>query len=68
LCHEASIKELGAAIYSTNIGQKALDVLRKRIASGEVSENMLLHVVGSLAKSTAILKAPPNLIRRGDGI
>jgi hypothetical protein len=56
LCDEALIKQLEAAIYSTDIWQKALDVLRKRIASRELSENMLLHVVVSLSKSTAVLK------------
>jgi hypothetical protein len=53
---EALIKQLEAAIYSTDIWQKALDVLRKQIASRELSENMLLHVVVSLSKSTAVLK------------
>ena len=53
---EALIKQLEVAIYATDIWQKALDVLRKRIASGEVNENMLLHVVLSLSKSTALLK------------
>src|SRR5262245_29303433 len=53
---EALIKQLEAAIYSNEIWEKALDVVCKRIASGEVSENMLLHVVVSLSKSTAILK------------
>jgi hypothetical protein len=41
-CDEAQIKQLEAAIHSTEIWQKALDVLCKRIASGEVSDNMLL--------------------------
>jgi hypothetical protein len=53
---EALIKQLEAAIYSNGIWQKALDVVCKRIASGEVSENMLLHVVVSLSESAAILK------------
>jgi hypothetical protein len=56
LCDDALIKQLEVAIYATDIWQKALDVLRKRIASGEVNENMLLHVVLSLSKSTALLK------------
>jgi hypothetical protein len=56
LCDEALIKHLEAAIYSTDVWQKALDVLCKRIASREVSENMLLHIVLSLSKSTAVLK------------
>ena len=42
---EALIKQLEAAIYSN-----ALDVLCKRIASGEVSDNMLLRVWFPLAK------------------
>jgi hypothetical protein len=45
---EALIKQLEAAIYSNEISQKALDVVCKRIASGEVSDNMLLHVALSL--------------------
>ena len=53
---EAQIKQLEAAIHSTEIWQKALDVLCKRIASGEVSDNMLLHIVVSLTKSGAILQ------------
>jgi hypothetical protein len=56
LCDEAVIKKLEAAIYSTEIWQKAIDVLRKRIASGEISDNMLLRIVVSLSKSTAVLK------------
>jgi hypothetical protein len=52
---EALIKQLEAAIYSNEIWEKALDVVCKRIASGEISDNMLLHVVVSLSKSTAIL-------------
>jgi hypothetical protein len=55
---EALIKQFEAAIYSNGIWQKALDVVCKRIASGEVSENMLLHVVVSLSESAAILKYP----------
>jgi len=42
---EALIKQLEAAIYSNEILEKALDVVRKRIASGEVSDNMLLRVL-----------------------
>ena len=52
---EALIKQLEAAIYSNEIWEKALDVVCKRIASGEVSDNMLLHVALSLSKSTAVL-------------
>jgi serine/threonine protein phosphatase PrpC len=55
LSDEALIKQLEAAIYSNEIWEKALDVVCKRIASGEVSDNMLLHVVVSLSKSTAVL-------------
>jgi hypothetical protein len=55
-CDEALIKQLEAAIYSNEIWEKALDVLRKRIASGEVSDNMLLRIVISLSKSTAVLR------------
>ena len=52
---EALIKQFEAAIYSNEIWEKALDVVRKRIASREVSDNMLLHVVVSLSKSIAVL-------------
>jgi hypothetical protein len=47
---EALIKQLEAAIYSNEILEKALGVVRKRIASGEVSDNMLLRVLVSLSK------------------
>jgi hypothetical protein len=53
---EALIKQLEAAIYSNEIWEKALDVLCKRIASGEVSDNMLLRVLVSLSKITTVLK------------
>jgi hypothetical protein len=49
-------KQLEAAIYSNEIWEKSLDVVCKRIASGEVSDNMLLHVVLSLSKSIAVFK------------
>src|SRR2546429_3295447 len=52
---EALIKQLEAAIYSNEIWEKAIDVVRKRIASREVSDNMLLRVAVSLSKSTAVL-------------
>src|SRR5262245_59866835 len=52
---EALIKQLEVAIYSNEIWEKALDVVCKRIASGEVSDNMLLHIVLSLSKSTAVV-------------
>src|SRR5262245_26890970 len=55
-CDEALIKQLESAIYTNEIWEKALDVLCKRIASGEVSDNMLLRVLVSLSKSTAVLK------------
>jgi hypothetical protein len=47
---EALIKQLEAAINSNKIWEKALDVVCKRIASGEVSDNMLLRVWFPLAK------------------
>ena len=55
LCDEALIKQLEAAIYLNEIWAKALDVVCKRIASGEVSDNMLLRIVLSLSKSIAVL-------------
>jgi hypothetical protein len=53
LSDEALIKQLEAAINSTEILEKALDVLQKRIASRELSDNMLLRIVASLSKSAA---------------
>jgi hypothetical protein len=55
LSDEALTKQLEAAIDSHEIWQKALDVLHKRIASAEVSDNMLLRIVVSLGKSAACL-------------
>jgi hypothetical protein len=43
LSDEAIIKQLKVAIDSQEIWQKALDVLHKRIASRELSDNMLLR-------------------------
>jgi hypothetical protein len=57
LCDETLIKQLETGISSIEIWQKAVDVLRKRIASGEVSDNMLLRVMVSLSKSSAVLAA-----------
>ena len=48
---EILIKQLEAAIHSQEILIKALDVICKRIASGEVSDNMLLRIMLTLAKS-----------------
>jgi hypothetical protein len=50
---EPPIKQLEAAIRSREIWGKALDVLHKRIASREISDNMLLRIVVSLSKSAA---------------
>jgi hypothetical protein len=52
-CDETLIKQLEAAIQAQDKREKALDVLLKRIASGKVSDNMLLRIVLSLSKSTA---------------
>jgi hypothetical protein len=49
---EALIKQLKDAMYSERIREKALDVLVKRIASGEISADMLLRIIVSLSKST----------------
>ena len=57
LCDETAIKQIEAGVYSTKIWQKAVDVLRNRIASGEVSDNMLMRIVVSLSKSSAVLAA-----------
>ena len=48
----ALIKQLKDAMYSERIREKALDVLDKRIASGEMSIDMLLRIFVSLGKST----------------
>jgi len=53
LSDEALIKHFEAAIRSQEILEKALDVLHKRIASRELSDNMLLRIVASLSKSAA---------------
>jgi hypothetical protein len=58
LCDEdfaALIKLLEAASQSSEILEKAIDVLQKRIASGELSTAMLLRVIVSLSKSAAYL-------------
>jgi hypothetical protein len=49
---EALIKQLKDAMYSERIREKALDVLAKRTASGELSVDMLLRIYVSLGKST----------------
>ena len=51
LSEEAQIKQLEAAIDSQKIYKKALDLIDKRLVSGEVSDNMLLRIVVSLSKS-----------------
>jgi hypothetical protein len=51
LSEEAQIKRLEAAIDSQEIYKKALDLIDKRLVSGEVSDNMLLRIVVSLSKS-----------------
>jgi hypothetical protein len=51
----ALIKLLEAASKSSEILQKANDVLEKRIVSGELSTTMLLRIIASLSKSTACL-------------
>ena len=57
---KALIKQLETAIYAIEAWQKALDVLCKRIASREVSGEMLLRIVASLSKSTSLfLKRRP---------
>jgi hypothetical protein len=50
---EARIKQLEAGIQSHEICEKALDLIHKRLASGELSDNMLLRATLSLAKSAA---------------
>ena len=49
---EFVIKHLEAANYSQEKLREALVVLRKRMASGELSVNMLLRIVDTLGKST----------------
>jgi hypothetical protein len=64
---EAFIKQLKAGIQSNEDCEKALDLIRKRIASGELSDNMLLRVTLSLAKSTACftMDGRPQVTRKG---
>jgi hypothetical protein len=50
---ETLIKQFEAAIDAEEIREKALEVLRKRIDSREISDSMLLRIIASLAKSTA---------------
>ena len=50
---EPLIKQLAAGIVAREICDKAVDLLRKRIDSGELSDHMLLRIIDSLAKSTA---------------
>jgi len=53
-CFETrSVNAVPPAIHSKDIWRKARDILCKRIDSGETSDTMLLHIVGSLSKSTA---------------
>ena len=47
---EILIKRLKAAAYEDEIRMQALDVLRKRIASEEISTSMLLRIATALAK------------------
>jgi hypothetical protein len=53
------VKAVSAAIHSEEIWPKALDILHKRIASGELSDAMLLRIVVSLSKSTACFELHP---------
>src|SRR5690242_20581920 len=64
---EALINRLKAGIESNEIWGRALDLLRKRMESGELSDNMLLRVTLSLAKSTACftMDGRPQVTRQG---
>ena len=67
---EALIKQLKAAIDSTEICDKAVALLRKRMDSRELSNDMLLRIIVSLARSTdyvfyAAMNRPPQLKRPG---
>jgi hypothetical protein len=53
LSDEDLIKQLKAAIESEEICTKALDVVHKRLVSGEVSDHMLLRIIVCLTKSAA---------------
>ena len=48
---EVLIKQLEAAIDSQEIYKKALDLIDKRLVSGEVSDHMLLRILVSLSKA-----------------
>ena len=65
--NEPLIKQLMAGIVATEIEQKAVAVLRKRMDSRGLSDNMLLRIIGSLAKSTdyVFYAALPQVKRRG---
>jgi hypothetical protein len=52
---EALIKQYEAATESEIIRKKAVDLLGRRIASGDLSTSMLLRIVMTLAKSTEAL-------------
>jgi hypothetical protein len=67
---EALIKQLKAGIDAEEICKKAVDLLGKRTVSGELSNDMLLRIIISLAKSTAYVayapvNRPPQTKRRG---
>ena len=49
---EAQIKRFEAGIEAEEIKELAVNVLRKAIASRDVSNNMLLRIIVSLSKST----------------
>jgi hypothetical protein len=54
---EAQIKRFEAGIEAEEIKNLAVNVLRKAVASQDISNNMLLRIIASLSKSTkAVLK------------
>ena len=54
---EAQIKRLEAGIEALEVKDLAVDVLRKAVASQDISANMLLRIISSLSKSSeAVLK------------
>ena len=54
---EAQIKRFEAGIEAEEIKDLAINVLRKAVASQDISNNMLLRIIACLSKSTeAVLK------------
>jgi hypothetical protein len=64
LLDDPEIKKIQIANYSIEIWQKAVDLISKRMESGEMSDSMLLRVIVCLAKSTSPVELPRRPRRR----